>query len=536
MFDDIAAIDIGTHSLKAARIKTGLRDFQIKAFVYQDIDPAIEDRKEALSSALDRLIEEEDIRGTKIITNLPLEKAIIRTLNFPFSDIDKIAEAVPYEAEENIPFQIDDLIMDFQPMKSPTETGGRVLVAATQKRNIEEILDVLKEKELFPVFMGMESNALLECYRYFNEISEEAILQICIGHEKTIINIIQNNELLYTRAVSTGTGDLYREIASSLKIDFEEAVSLFEKLNIDLTSFENNVQRDYYKTLGLTKPKLKKIFTITQQAVEDLIEQIYITMKALFVEFGRIEYSRIILSGGGANITGIGSMIAHEFDMPVVAQPFLENYTDSDIYTRFPVVFGTLLSYLKSRRGAINFLKGEFMPEAATSKRKMYYLSGGFATLTAIILIINLLSSLILTAKTKRDYRDALRKQFKQYFKKEPSDDPIADAMKILKKEKKEIEGISSVFPLGTTTLDFLKEILQYFPGDADFELNNLVINNRIVRIDGTIDSSTKIEDFKQKLLQSKKFESVTMNIKYSRGNEVRFAMNIKQKLPEGGK
>ncbi len=536
MFDDIAAIDIGTHGIRVARIKTGLRDFQIKAFAFQDIDTSIEDRTAAIGEAFDRIIEEEDFRDAKVITNLPMEKAVIRTLNFPFNDMDKIAGVVPFEAEENIPFNMDDLILDFQPLKSPDDQSGRVLVAASMKKNIENFLSMLNAKGIFPDHMGLETNALLECYRYFNEIDGEAILQLNIGHEKTIINIIEDNQLLFTRSIPIGIGDIHREVADELKMDYKEAVSVFENLNIDLTSLENNVQRSHYKTLGLTKPKLKKIFTITRTAVDNLIEQIYLTLKALFVEFGKIEYNRVLLSGGGANIAGIGNMIAGEFDMPVVAQPFLENYTESEINTGFPVVFGTLLSFLKNRRGAINFLKDEFMPAAASSRGKMYYLAGGFAVLTVFILIINLVSSLIMTAIAKKDYRESLRSQFKQYFKREPSEDPIADARKILKKEKKEIEEISTIFPLGASTLDFLKEILQYFPGDANFQLKNLVINKRIVRIDGTIDSSTKIEEFKQKLLQSKKFESVTMNIKYSRGNEVRFAMNIKQKLEDSGK
>ncbi len=150
MFENIAAIDIGTSCIKLVTLKTGLRDFQITSLSYEDIDFTIEDPEEAQRDAFSRLLNGKNLKGHTIYTNLPMEKAIIRNINFPFSDVEKIAEAIPFEAEENIPFKIDDLSMDFQPLKNIDPKEGRILLAATHRDTIFDFLGA---------FFGFRSNA-----------------------------------------------------------------------------------------------------------------------------------------------------------------------------------------------------------------------------------------------------------------------------------------------------------------------------------------------------------------------------------------
>jgi len=377
----------------------------------------------------------------------------------------------------------------------------------------------------------MEANALYECYRYFNKIENEAVIQVDIGHTKTIVNFIASNQLLYTRSISIGIAVIIRALSSMLKISLSEASRLFLNLNLDLTSFENNEQRDYYKSLGITRQQMKKIFTIAQDAFEELIEQIILTMKAMQVDCGEITFNRALISGGGSNITGTGTMLSRELDVPVDALPFLEDYKEREIRTQFPVAFGTMLAHLNRRRSSINFLKGEFIPDIAGESKKIYYLSGGFALLTVIILIINFILTAVLTARSNSQYSKILGEQFNRYFQSRPvTGDPIADARKLLKNQKKELDAIAKIVPENSTFLDIMKDVLAHFPQDSNFVLNNLVYNETVIMLEGVAGASANIDTFKENLLKTKKFDSVNLNIKYSRQNEVRFSMTIKLK------
>lgn len=537
MFEKIAAIDIGTSCVKLVTLKTGFRDFQVTSFAYEDIDHSIEDLEEAQRDALSKLLTGKDLKGHTIYTNLPMERAIIRNITFPFSDVEKIAEAIPFEAEENIPFKLEDLSMDFQPLKSASPNEGRILLAAAHRDTIINYLGFFKDFNLAPVRMGLESNALFECYRYFNRIEGETVVQLDIGHSKTIVNLIGDNTLLYTRSIAIGTETIIDALQDILSVSKAQAASIHEKVRLDLTSLENNLQREVFKTLGIPKPKFQKFFAAATETINELIEQIGLTVKSFQTEFGPTEFSRIIISGGGSNIIGIGHAISREFELPVVSLPFLEGYEDVRIHTQFPVVFGTVLSVLNRKSSTINFLKGEFTPDVVHATKKIYYLSGSLAALGLMILLFNLGISTALESRAESKYDALLQERFKRYFQgRVPVDNPVREAQKILSAEKKDLSNLENIVQSSAKVIDVLKDITDLFPRDESFVLKNIVINENIVRFDGTAASGKSLEDYKNKLVESKLFESAVLNTNIKRGNQVGFSMTIKLKGADGKK
>jgi type IV pilus assembly protein PilM len=527
LFGDIAAFDIGSTSIKLIKAKSGFRDFQVKSFDYKECT----DDSNSMNEILSGIIGDENLQGYKIISNLPMEKTIIRNISFPFSDVEKIAEAIPFEAEEHIPFKLDDMILDFQPMKSSKENEGRILLAAAHKDNVYDFLKLFEEMNIKPVMLGLESTSLFECYRYFNTIENESVIQLDIGNNKTIMNIIDSNSLIYTRSISTGIGEVIKSISEILKISMPESSKVYESLYLDLRSFENNTKKDFYKNYKISRTNLQKIYKTAVVFSDELIEQVLLTLKSFSVENGEITFSRILISGGGSNLTGLQAKLTSDIDIPVFPLPFMTDNRDQRVKSQFPIAFGLLVSFLKNRKNSINFLKGEFLPDVAGSSYKIYYLAGFFAILGVSVLIINLISSFLLTIGTNKNYRETMDYQFKKYFQTKPlTNDPISEAKKIVFKEKKELEVIDNLMSDNEPILDILSMIAGQFPGDEAFDMKSLVVNERIIRIDASISSAKKIDDFKDRLNQTKKFESVSVTIKNSKKNEVIFSMNIKLK------
>ncbi len=533
MFENIAAIDMGTSCVKLVTVKTGLRDFQVTSFAHMDIDYSIEDIDEARRDALSRLLQEKDLKGFTVYTNLPMEKAIIRNITFPFNDVEKIADAIPFEAEENIPFRIEDLSLDFQPLKSVNSEEGRILLAAAHKDSIYDFLTTFKEFGLTPVKMGLESNALFECYRYFNKIDNESVIQLDIGHDKTILNLAKDGALLYTRCISVGTGLIVEAVAEILKAPYQEASRIFENLRLDLTSFENNLQRDVYRTLGLTKPKLQKLYDRAVSIIEELLEQMTITIKSFHTGYGDVEFNRLLISGGGSNIIGIGQIISSELELPIVSLPFLEEYEDVSIRTRFPVVFGLVLSALGRKSPFINFLKGEFIPDIVSKSKKIYYLAGTFTVLALLVLLANVILISIMESRAGFRYEALLNERYRRYFPgRNPGRDPVREARKLLAAEKKELANIENIIQSDIKVMDVMKDIVDQFPRDETFVIKNIVINENIVRFDGTSSGGKSLDEFKNKLIDSKKFESTVLTTNLRRGNQAGFSMTIKLKSP----
>ncbi len=534
MFENIAAIDIGTSSVKLVTVKTGMRDFQVTDFVYEDIDFRIENPEEAVRDALSRIFKDRNLKGFTLCANLPMEKAIIRNISFPFNDIEKIAGAIPFEAEANIPFKLEDLAMDFQSLKSPKPDEGRILLAATHRETIAGFLDMLGDFDVIPSRLGLESNALFECYRYFNKIEKESVMQIDIGHNKTIINFISDSNLLFTRSIPIGAGLIYQSAATTTKLPYHEAVHLFQRLHLDLSSLENNLQRDFHRTLDLNRAKLKKIFDDTHEILRELIEQLYLTIKSFSLSYAQMEFSRVLLSGGGSNIIGIGQIIGSALELPIVSLPFLEGYDDIRIHTQFPIAFGTVLSALNRRQSAINLLKGEFLPDIVSKSKKIYYLAAAFLILAALVLGVNLLLSAVMESRMNSRYEDLLQERFRRYFHSRPTgDDPIRQATKIIGDERKELSAIKAVLQSDVRILEILKDMLAGFPKDPSFELKNMVINEKIVRIDGETANSAILDEFKNRLQQSKQYESVVLNTNMRSRSQVGFTMTVKLSISD---
>ncbi len=535
LFENIAALDIGSSTIKLLTLKTGFKNFQVTSMSCEDIVPDGNDNPAAVMSALTKILNENSLKGHLVLSNLPMERTVIRNITFPFNDVEKIASAIPFEAEENIPFKIDDLVMEFQSLKSPNPEEGRIMLAAVHKEMVRESLKAFQELGIQPARLGLESEAIFQCYKYFNQIPDESVIQLDIGHSKSILNIIRNNHLSFSRCIPAGVRSIHEAIASMNRISLEDARKLFENLNLDLTSIENNYQRELYKSLNLNKPRLKKIYETAIEIFEGLIEQVILSIKSYNADFGETEFNRILISGGGSNIPGIGYLLSRNLDLPVVALPFLQGYSELKIQTQFPMVFGTALSYLDNRRTSTNFLKGEFLPDLAGSSKKIYYLAATFGILSAFILLVNLGVSSYLNYKASTRFNETLNERYLKYFHTRPSSsDIIKSAAKIVSDEKKELGNIDLILQSNENTVDLLKDILTFFPKDSGFQLSNLVINESVVRIDGLVSTSRVIDDFKNRLIESKKYESVNLNTNINRKNEITFSMVIKQKTTGG--
>ena len=529
MFENIASIDIGSSSIKVITAKTGLRDFKVKSFIYEDIDPESENKDEAIRAILERIVTENNLKSYKILTNLPMQNAVLRTMTFPFNDKEKIAEVITFEAEDSIPFQLEDTLMDFQMLKNNNPETGEVLLAAAQKETVLHHLLYFKNAGINPAGMGLESQSLFECYKYFNKIGNETVIQLDIGNAKTILNIIHNSELLFTRCIATGTGTIYNEISASSKLNYTDVIKIFEEFKFDLTSFENNLQKNFETSLGIKKTALKGIYNKSTEIIYSLLEEIILSKKAFLNDYPDMTFNRILISGGGSDITGIGSIISSGLELPVVSLPFLDESVEAKIRNQFPVVFGTILSHLNEKHSAISFLQGELLPESRRLSIKQYYLAGAFVVLTLIVLLVNLTVTAYVKSESNEKYTEILNERFKKYFHaRKSSENPVADAMKILKDEKKEFETIDALIRSDEKIMNILNDILSLFPKDEDFELKNLVINESILRLDAKTGSAVKLDEFKNKLTESMKFESVVLNTNLKKGNDVLFAMTIK--------
>ncbi len=261
MFDNIASIDIGYSSIKLIKAKRGIRKFEIISVSFEeyDLDLFSDNNSAHVNDAILRLIKREDLTDFIVITTFPSDTIIFRNISFPFSDINKISDTLQYEAEESIPYPIDQVSLAFQTLPASTDSGRSIILSAMTKEHIEEKIRNMEGFGSAPQFAGLEANAHLRCYEYFNSVNNENILVIDLGHKKTIIDIISNSALLFTRSINTGISELIEFISETLTISLNDAKKTLIEMELDLSSYDTFINNDSVKRTGIAKTKLKKI-------------------------------------------------------------------------------------------------------------------------------------------------------------------------------------------------------------------------------------------------------------------------------------
>lgn len=537
MFDNIASFDIGASSIKVIKARRGIKNFEITSILIEEV--SVDDSHayyfDAISKCISTILIRENFSDTTIIISIPADSIFLRNISFPFADMDKIRNAIPYEAEESIPFPTEKLAMDFQPVIQNNVEGRNIILAAMDRELLLKIVELFNNVGLYPVFAGLESNAILKCYDYFNSVNDETVLLIDIGYSKTVLNIIQNNSLMFTRSIPSGTGNIISLISELLDVKYNDAMSIFERLDIDLSSFEANINKDKKVQPVITRQKLKKIYSNAVDTISGIINDITITIKASDFVTDYSGFNRIMLSGGGSNIKGVSKLLGDESGLPVVFMPFMPDYTDQNIRSRFSVCLGNLLVYMNNRNVCINLLRNETDFTNQGSTHKKYHLSILFLSLTVVVLIINFGLTLYSVFKSDSYSNDVLRQKYKRYFNTQNvPQDPVKEASKLIQKDRQELKALHDMLGEQASFIELLNEITKEYSNIPGFYIKKLTFDGNGMLLDGEVKNSTDLEEYKRNLMQGDRFESVSINIMDTNRDRSVFRMIIKPKNTPG--
>jgi len=534
LFDKIASIDIGSSSIKLIKAKRGFKKFEIISIVSEtiDLDASNSDYISALDAAITNILEKENLTEFNIIISIPTDYVILRNLTFPFNDIKKITNTIPFEAEDSIPYPIDMVEFDFQIIPIEETEKRDVILAAVKKDYLNEIIKIFKKYELTPIFAGLESNALLRCYEYFNSVNEETILQIDMGKNKTLVNIIQNTSIVYTRGISLSIGNIIEKIAEILNVSLNKAQYIVESLDIDLSSLDSNLMKDNFKNFDIAKNKLKLIFQEAEQIIKEIVAEITLTIKASGDYSSYSQFSRIIVTGGGSNLKGLSKIMSDESGLPVVFMPFLDGYIDSNIRSRFSICLGNMLVYMNNRKESINFLKNEQSAKLDIGFIKKYYIPILFVSLTIIFLIINLINTIYFVVKSNNYTDKTLEVKFEKYFSQKPTTkDPVLEAKDILNKEKKEFSLLNDMIGDKNLFMQTIDIIISKFSEVEGFYIKKIEYNGKSIIIDGELKKLNDLEEFKKRLQDTGEFDKVIITTKDTSSSRSTFTLSIDQKI-----
>lgn len=204
---DIVGIDIGSKHIKAIHLKDNKGSYRLERLGIISLQPELIVDGSILDSsrvveAIKELIANADIKTKDITLSVSGHSSvIIKRVSMPQMSEDELDESIRFEAEQYIPFDIEDVNLDFQ-ILGPAEEDNMmdVIIVAVKKDKINEYVSVVKEAGLNPVIVDVDAFALENMYELNYEIREgENIALVNIGASMININILKGGLSVFTR-------------------------------------------------------------------------------------------------------------------------------------------------------------------------------------------------------------------------------------------------------------------------------------------------------------------------------------------------
>src|SRR5512145_1285554 len=229
----LVGLDIGSSAVKAVELKPAGKAYRVTAFGSEQVPPdsivdgAIIDGA-AVADAIRRLFDGRNIKTRDVAASLSGNAVIVKKITLPVMTEAELAESIYWEAEQYIPFDIQDVNLDYQILDAPGQSAGKgtmdVLLVAAKKEKIADYTGVIAQAGRSAVVVDVDAFALQNAYEVNYGIDPAGVVVLLnAGASATNINIMSGDQSVFTRDISSG-GNAYTEaLQKELNLPYEQA-------------------------------------------------------------------------------------------------------------------------------------------------------------------------------------------------------------------------------------------------------------------------------------------------------------------------
>ncbi len=311
----LIGVDIASTSIKMVELtQTGKGTYRLERYA---IEPLTKDlvadgniaNLDQVSDALKRGWKRLGSRNRNVAMSLPAAMVITKKIIVPSGQKEEELElAVEAEANQYIPFALDEVNLDFQILgpapNNPDEV--EVLIAASRKEKVEDRVAIAEAAGLKPRVMDVESYATQEAFALIAPSlpangRDQNIALVDIGAHVTHFYVMRNGQFLFSRDQAFGGNQLTQDIQRAFNLSPEEAESAKKNQGLPET-YDNDVLQPFMETLALEITRALQFF---------------------FTSTSHNQVDQIVLAGGCAALPGIDELVSKRAGVAtIIANPF----------------------------------------------------------------------------------------------------------------------------------------------------------------------------------------------------------------------
>lgn len=299
-------LDIGSHSVKCVQLKKrGTGAYRLLSVGASEIVPEGvdlgEDPKKMTVVAVKKAIEGINLRRTAIITAIGGVSTAIRQIELPFMTEKELASAIRWEARNYIPFDINDVELDYQVIHTSKASNKLdIILVSVIKDFVRYHVEVLQEIPIEPQIIDVNPLALVNAVTFNEEIErDEFTVLMDIGDKNTTLSIYGEEGQYFVRNIMISGNDFTDDIMRGNGLSYPDA-ERFKK------------SQDSVDLIEAVKPSLDNLIREVRRSLTFYENQTKIR-----------GFSTIILTGGSASLKGLDRYLSAELGLPVrILNPF----------------------------------------------------------------------------------------------------------------------------------------------------------------------------------------------------------------------
>lgn len=388
-------IEIGQAGLKAIRLRVGEDGQSVRATAFDYIPhPKILSQPDAVPAELIEqsvatFLERNNLGDDLVGISVPGHTSLAKFIKLPPVEPGKVAEIVQYEAKQQIPFDLDEVVWDFQPIGGGVEESGFMLEAevglfAMKRELIFESMRPLMDKgeevevvQIAPLALYNFLSYDVLSFRKSEETpeppdAEDYYIVLDMGADNTTL-LVSNGRSIWIRNVPIGGNHFTRALTREMKLTFAKA--------------------EHLKCNATRSPDPKSVFQAMRPVFNDYVTEIQRSIGYFGSVNRAARIKKVIGVGSGFKLAGLQKFLQQNLQYEVERLEHLDGVTGDAVLSdplfmdnvmTFAVPYGLALQTLRQTRIHTTLLPPEIVTERTIRSKKPWVLAAAAALLLAL--------------------------------------------------------------------------------------------------------------------------------------------------------
>jgi type IV pilus assembly protein PilM len=371
-------IDIGQCALKALKLRQNDDgSLQVEALDIvehpQILSEPDADKVQLVRTALETFLSRNSVANCLLAVGVSGQSGFTRFVKLPPVESKKIPDIVRFEAEQQIPFPINDVVWRWQSFQDPNSPDVEVGIFAMKRVDIAEMLNHFDSMELKVDMVQMAPLALFNFMNFDEQQAPDgATLLADVGADTTDL-VVGDGPRIWTRTIQIGGNDFTEALVKAFKLSFPKA----EKL----------------KRNAATSKYARQIFQAMRPVFADLAQEIQRSVGYYTSMRREARFKKVLGLGNGFRLPGLQKFLEQQLNIPVMRVDSYNRLSASEAVNAplldenvlsFPVAYGLALQGLDVSAVSTNLLPDEIIRRRLWGRKRPWFAAAAAVLLAAL--------------------------------------------------------------------------------------------------------------------------------------------------------